>query len=268
MLEYAANAVHWPANTMRDKFEKNCADPEGRLTDFLGEDCDAEEFWEKAETNLKEGKIRMLFVADVIPPELQCIVEFLNKQMEYAEVLAVEIKQYVGENMKTLVPRVIGQTIEAATRKSSGAIRKVVNWDKQLFFSELGKNLDEHDMGIVQQLFDYCEASGGEIGWGNGAVGSFNFKWPAICRRSLFTVKTNGRLTLNFGWFHTTEVAEHFLNNGYLDLAQSLGFDLPAEPQNKWCDILIEEWGPKLDAFTAGLTKLLKQEATSSRDNP
>ncbi len=49
---------------------------------------------------------------DAIPTELRRIVEFLNQQMDPAEVLAVEIKQYASQdsNLKTLVPRVVGQT--------------------------------------------------------------------------------------------------------------------------------------------------------------
>ncbi len=114
MLDYAANAVvYWPVEQIRIEFEKNSADPEQTLADFLGEDGDLEDYWQRVKTNLQAGRIRMLFVADCIPPELRRIVEFLNEQMDPAEVLAVEIKQYVGEGMKTLVPRIIGQTAEA-----------------------------------------------------------------------------------------------------------------------------------------------------------
>ena len=49
-------------------------------------------------TNLQAGKIRLIFVADVIPSELRRIVEFLNQQMDPGEVLAVEIRQYAGRS--------------------------------------------------------------------------------------------------------------------------------------------------------------------------
>ena len=39
------------------------------------------------------SEIALSFVADEIPSELRRIVEFLNQQMDPAEVLAVEIKQ-------------------------------------------------------------------------------------------------------------------------------------------------------------------------------
>ena len=56
-------------------------------------------------------------MADEIPTELRHVVEFLNRQMDPAEVLAVEIKQYVGGDLKTLVPRIMGQTVEAQQKK-------------------------------------------------------------------------------------------------------------------------------------------------------
>ena len=84
----------------------------------LGLETNPEEFFEKVKTNLQAGKIRLVFVADVIPTELRTIVEFLNTQMDPAEVYAVEVKQYIGEGLKTLVPRLVGQTAEAQRREN------------------------------------------------------------------------------------------------------------------------------------------------------
>jgi len=123
MLDYAANAVaYWPIESIRAQFEANCqmqgVDAEEVLAQFLDNEIEPEEFWQKAKTSLQAGKVRLVFVADKIPGELRRIVEFLNTQMDPAEVLAVEIKQYVGQGLKTLVPRVIGQTAEAEQKKS------------------------------------------------------------------------------------------------------------------------------------------------------
>jgi hypothetical protein len=69
----------------------------------------------------------LVFVADVIPKELQRVVEFLNENLVRAEELALEVKQYVGGGRQTLVPRVIGQTAAADDLKqtASGATRQV-----------------------------------------------------------------------------------------------------------------------------------------------
>ncbi|MBA3355608.1 MAG: DUF4268 domain-containing protein [Pyrinomonadaceae bacterium] len=130
MLDYAANAVvYWPVDRIRSRFETNCErqgfDPEERLRDFLESVVEPEEFWQKANTNLQAGKIRLLFIADEIPTKLQRIVEFLNEQMNPAEVLAIEIKQFVGQGLRGLVPRVIGQTAEAIEKSPISEVGQI-----------------------------------------------------------------------------------------------------------------------------------------------
>jgi hypothetical protein len=82
---------------LRTTFEQTCAvqdcNPVQALEALLGPDVDQERFWQQVHTNLHLGKIRMVFVADSIPSELQRIVEFLNVQMTPAEVVAVETRQ-------------------------------------------------------------------------------------------------------------------------------------------------------------------------------
>jgi hypothetical protein len=41
----------------------------------------------------------LIFLADKIPPELRKVVEFLNRQMQPAQVLAVELRQYEGDGL-------------------------------------------------------------------------------------------------------------------------------------------------------------------------
>jgi hypothetical protein len=120
MLDYAANAVaYWPPGSIRERFLARCPDADQVFAEFTDTE-NADKFWQDVDRNLKAGKIRMVFVADEIPPELRRIVEFLNEQMISAEVLAIEVKQYVGGGMITLVPTVIGQTEAARIVKEPG----------------------------------------------------------------------------------------------------------------------------------------------------
>ena len=48
-------------------------------------------------------------------------LEVVGVRRTVAEVLAVEIRQYVGEGVKTLVPRVIGQPAYRRTKSSGGS---------------------------------------------------------------------------------------------------------------------------------------------------
>ncbi len=89
------------------------------LTDLLGSSGTSDEFWQRVKINLQAKKIRLLFVADLIPLELRRIVEFLNEQMGTVEVLAIELRQFASKGLKTLVPTVYGQTQEASSKRNA-----------------------------------------------------------------------------------------------------------------------------------------------------
>ena len=158
MLDYAANAVlYWPIEKIRATFEATCAarqlDAEQELGTFLHNAAEPEAFWQNAKTNLQAGRVRLVFVADEIPPELRRVVEFLNAQMDPAEVLAVEIKQYVGQGLTTLVPRVVGQTAEAQQKKTVTSTNSR-QWDEESFFQELAARRGTTDAGIARAILE------------------------------------------------------------------------------------------------------------------
>jgi hypothetical protein len=126
--------VFWTPVQLRGWFEGG--DPDSateRLVAMLEPSDDepatvADAFWQAVGTNLKEGRIRLVFVADEIPASLQRLVEFLNEQMPRVEVLAVEIRQYRADGGKSgaLVPRLIGQIArpQAAKERSATTARR------------------------------------------------------------------------------------------------------------------------------------------------
>lgn len=125
MLDYAANATaFWRVDSLQAWFEAEC---EGLGTDSVVAleaafgVTDPSSYWERVQTNLAADRIRLVFVADEIGPELRSIVEFLNRQMTETEVLANEVKQYVdaqGER-QTIVPHLVGRTEAARAAKGT-----------------------------------------------------------------------------------------------------------------------------------------------------
>lgn len=141
MLDYAANAVvYWPVEAIQAAFEHTCGergiDTVQALLELVGEADGVEAFWSRVKTNLQAGRVRMVFVADRISPELQRIVEFLNEQMDPAEVLAVELRQFLGGGVKTLAPRVLGHTAAAERQKGAGASQPGVPFAERLAQAE------------------------------------------------------------------------------------------------------------------------------------
>jgi hypothetical protein len=182
MLDYAANARNWPIEQIRASFETSC-ETDGRdatavLQEHLGPLLEPDDFWQAVRVNVASGRLRLLFVADEIPIELQRIIEFLNEQMPKTEVLGVEIKQYrrqvPGETARTMVPRVIGLTAAARDTKSGGS-RATRHWDEESFVETLKERGRSDLIAPVRALIDWSERVAGRITWGTGLVnGSFS----------------------------------------------------------------------------------------------
>ena len=206
MLDYAAHLeVYWPAARIRATFEERSRadgdDPDAQVRELLmSDDADIEAFWVRVGDNLATGKMRLLFVADEIPLHLQRIVEFLNNYMPSIEVLAVEIKQFEGSNLTTLVPRVLGQTVQTQGKQTTGVshTRETRQWDEAQFVEELTKSRNIEEAKVVQKLLDWAKLV--QVQWGKGAVdGSF---YPVLYQNKVkhwtFSVWTLGRTEILF----------------------------------------------------------------------
>jgi hypothetical protein len=172
------------------------------LAEFLGPVDDPSAFWQQVKTNLQAGRVRLLFVADVIPPELKRVVEFLNQQMDPAEVLAIEIRQFTGgEGLRTLVPTVFGQTAAAQDRK--GVPRPKGSWDEATFFEDLEKRGNTVGAVAARRLLEWAVSHRLRIWWGKGQLeGSFV---PVLdleaASHQPFAVFSSGVVQLYFQWY-------------------------------------------------------------------
>jgi hypothetical protein len=210
MLDYAANAVvYWPAAAIRQSFERTCQraqqNADQRLSSFLGgaepdSTSSIERFWQSVDTNLRARKIRLIFVADAIPPELRRVIEFLNEEMRSVEVLAIEIRQFVGPGIQTLVPTVIGQTAVAEGRRRGQTETK--QWDRESFMAELHARKGDAYVEVAQRILRWSGEHCSRIAWGSGSRdGSLIpvFMHDGV-RHYPFVVRTSGKVIIQGRW--------------------------------------------------------------------
>lgn len=203
MLDYAANAtVYWPADRIRALASETCGgadklDEKIRL--LIGSEntddplTDVENYWRRVDNNLRNGELRLLFVADELPRELKRVIEFLNEHMPRIEVLGVEVRQFSGQSMRALVPRVIGQTERARQDKVSAPAHKVSlssfvetcpEWCRS-FFEDLFEDAGKEGFRVVPGTKGFSVRAMGNTGkpvsllWGF-APGSYGRTAPAI----------------------------------------------------------------------------------------
>jgi hypothetical protein len=203
MLDYAANCLtYWSVETLQSGLERTCRETdqpiETALSELIGPETSVEEFWQRVKTNLQAKRIRLLFVADVIPLELRRIVEFLNEQMDPAEVLAIELRQFESKDLKVLVPTVYGQTQEAA-RKRGGVGQR---WDDVSLFDKLAETVGARELQVARQIYEWMRKGGRRdvifgTGKENGSVYPA-FKPSGVSINPVY-LSSDGKLWLQFG---------------------------------------------------------------------
>jgi len=186
MLDYAANALkYWPKDRIRELAAKQYGgleELEARILVLLDDQqTDIEEFWQTVDRNLREGEMRLLFVADQIPTELRRIIEYLNENMPRVEVLGVEIRQYERNGIRVLVPRVIGQTESARQSKSTG--RRKPKIDRESFL----ENSSSQSREFFESLLNELEHRDVQVNWGTTG---FSARWRS---------SDGSRVTLGYG---------------------------------------------------------------------
>jgi hypothetical protein len=198
MLDYAANSVvYMPVEQMRawlDDRVRPHSTADDTLMEVFGLD-DPSVFWANAARNLQAGRVRLIFVADSIAPELRRIVEFLNGQMNPAEVFAVEVQQFVGIGVRTLVPRLIGQTAVAEAKKGPGG--GGAPWDADRFMSAVEPGVAH----LVSRLTTWATEHGCHIRWGSGSKGRMGIAlaWTGG-ELPILSVWSHGRVELPLGY--------------------------------------------------------------------
>lgn len=171
LLEYAANIdIYWPSNKIRSLaveqhggadeldrliLELLCLAPETDTVDAI------EAYWSQVEENFRNGKLRLLFVADELPREVRRIIEFLNSKMMDVEVLGVELRQYVGNTLRVMVPRVIGQT-EALRRSKSTRTGPIKHTNLEEIISLCSLDIQP----FITELVNEAERRGMTVSWG------------------------------------------------------------------------------------------------------
>ncbi len=124
MFDYAANDLAYCSmGEIQEAFDasKRSAgqDPGEALASLIGQDRDPEAYWSVVQDNLRRGRLRMVFVVDIIPDELRRIVDFLSRQLRDVEVYLVEIRQHAGKFSQVLATTVTGSNLAIAGKPSA-----------------------------------------------------------------------------------------------------------------------------------------------------
>lgn len=209
MFDYAANGVkYWPVESLRAAVDESATGKGLTGEELIGSlrpGIDPEEFWRTVESNLISGRIRMVFVADELPGPVIRIIEFLNEQMNPAEVLGVELRQYVGSDHTVYVPRVVGRTSNAVAAKSAPGGKQ---WTRESFLEVAEERRTPEEVAFCTRLLDDATTRG-RLGWGKGATPGVSGWYPVAGEPSVvWNLNLNNEGARAYMYFYLAELVK------------------------------------------------------------
>jgi len=161
MIDYAARAHGWNVEDLRKSFEDCNPDKKDEMDDA---------FWATVADNLLKEHFRLVFIAEEIPPEMQTIIEFMDRVMQGIEVYGVELQPYTTRERRLIFSsNVIGNSPDESSKPTAKRTARV--WSDADFSRFLNDNgladLDE----TINEIRWEAKKAGYDIVGGTGSNG-------------------------------------------------------------------------------------------------
>jgi len=238
ILEYAAylwEMSYDEANTrIRNLKEKDLSE---LVQEAAAGGRDEEAFRAAVEQSLQSGSFVLVIVVDEINEDLKRTIRYLNECSESAFSLhALEMQRFQTGSTEILVPHLYG-----ASSKRPPPTRK--QWTEKEFFRVLGeKNADPKVLSVADELHKWAKKEADRIWLGTGIeTGSITFHYLKGGKTiSVFTIFTNGRLSLNYGWL-STQVDKTTVEEFHRRIHEIPSFSGIASDFSKWPSIKVAD---------------------------
>lgn len=215
------------------------------IEEAVAGEWDQSSFEEGVTQSLASGSFILVIVVDQMNGELRRIIRYVNERSESAFSLhALEVRRFKASGIEILVPQLYGLSTKP-TAKGDGKRKK---WTREEFFEVLRENVDPGVATIVEDLYEWAEAAADRVWFGTGVqTGSFTFHYLREGKTiSVFTIYTNGKLQLNYGWL-STQVNAEVLERFHRRISEIQTFSRIPDDFSKWPSVAIADVfrGPK-----------------------
>ncbi len=205
---------------------------------FGVEEAELEELMQAVGESVENGAFRFVVLMDRMDDRLKDLISFVNENSRFT-IYGVELEFYEFEELQIAIPKMYGA--EVRKEVSSGSPRK--SWDEASFFEDAEERLDEKTVQAIRDVYEYAKGAADRITWGTGyASGSFNPRFEHISPRSLITVYSDGRISVNFGGFTGSQIGDRLASQLSSRMNSELDIEFEEDYQRKYPQIKPEEW--------------------------
>jgi hypothetical protein len=202
---------------------------------------EADSLLANAAQNIINGHFNFVVLMDHIDENLKNLITFVNANTVFT-MYGVEFEFYSIDEESTLaIPRLHGtETPRSTARKGAGPITD------ETFFEQAANTVLPEIISGLRALYQFSVVEADVVKWGRGPIGSFNPKFTAVSPKSLYTVYSDGRLYVNFGWLGRTEagrMAVDILAHGL----RAIGCELPGDFRERFIRLGAAWWVPRIE---------------------
>lgn len=205
----------------------------------IGGEWDETLFRNSVEAALDSGAFLLTIVVDQVNPELRRIIRYVNECSQSVFSLhALEMRRFEAAGVQMLVPHVFG-----VSASGPGGEDKRSGWTENGFFERLGMNVDAGLVEATRNLYEWTLENADRVYRATGADRwSFTFHYlPGGKTASVFTVYTDGKFQLNYGWL-VEQVDRETIEEFHERVTGVPVFrEVPAEFSGKWPKLELEE---------------------------
>lgn len=233
------------------------------LAEVFGADEEiAQEILESVGKNLEEGSFHFIVLMDRMDERLKDLIAFVNENSRFS-VYGVELDFYEHEDLEIVIPRMYGAEVKKEVTTSHRGTRM---WNQGIFFQDATKKLPDDQVEALRKLYEYCKDSADTVDWGSGVkYGSFNVKYSIFSEtKSIITARSNGRLSVNFGWMEHGESSEKFVKGFAKRLESEVGIDLPPNYSEQFPHFAPELWTPNVEKLITAIERSLDAVSESA----
>jgi hypothetical protein len=226
------------------------------LAEVFGADEEiAQEILESVRKNLEEGSFHFIVLMDRMDDRLKDLIAFVNENSRFS-VYGVELDFYEYEDLEIVIPRMYGAEVKKEVATSQ---RRTRIWNQDLFFQDAKTKLPDDQVDALRKLYEYCKDSADTVDWGSGVkYGSFNVKYSIFSEtKSIITARSNGRLSVNFGWLEDDESSDRFVLDFAKRLESEVGLELRPNYSDQFPHFAPESWTPNVENLVAAIEKSL-----------
>lgn len=202
ILEYAAYLWGMDYNEFDNRIQKMKGESLlAQIKRAITGEWDEKVFLDNIVQTVRTGSFILIIVVDEINEDLRRIIRYLNECSESAFSLhALEMQRFKSKKMEIIVPHLYGLSTKPTSSKLG---RK--KWTEDEFFEVLNESVQHKIYTVIRELYDWSKGVADRIWFGTGIkTGSFTFHYLEDGKTiSVFSVYTDGRLMLNYGWLST-----------------------------------------------------------------